>query len=204
MSQQWQERYAGAVMNTFGPPKLVLVRGAGAHVWDADGKEYVDRLGGIAVNALGHAHPAVVAAVHDGGPGHAAGDRVVAGLHLRDHAAVEARHQLLQALRADLLDHVVAVGPVAVEALHVGEHHQLLGTQRDRERGGRGVGVDVVHDPPRVGGHARDHRDASGLDEVFHGLGPDLRDLAHESEVDLLTVDDGVGGLGGEQAGVLT
>ncbi len=50
-------------MNTFGPPKLVLVRGKGAHVWDADGKEYVDLLGGIAVNALGHAHPALVAAV---------------------------------------------------------------------------------------------------------------------------------------------
>jgi acetylornithine/N-succinyldiaminopimelate aminotransferase len=62
-SQQWQERYSGAVMNTFGPPKLVLVRGEGAHVWDADGKEYVDLLGGIAVNALGHAHPALVAAV---------------------------------------------------------------------------------------------------------------------------------------------
>ena len=50
-------------MNTFGPPKLVLARGEGAHVWDADGKEYVDLLGGIAVNALGHAHPALVAAV---------------------------------------------------------------------------------------------------------------------------------------------
>jgi acetylornithine aminotransferase len=63
MSQQWQERYAASVMNTFGPPKLVLVKGEGAHVWDADGKEYVDLLGGIAVNALGHAHPALVAAV---------------------------------------------------------------------------------------------------------------------------------------------
>ena len=57
------ERYQGAVMNTFGPPKLVLARGEGAHVWDVDGKEYVDLLGGIAVNALGHAHPALLAAV---------------------------------------------------------------------------------------------------------------------------------------------
>jgi acetylornithine aminotransferase len=63
MSEQWQERYAASVMNTFGPPKLVLVKGRGTHVWDADGKEYVDLLGGIAVNALGHAHPALVAAV---------------------------------------------------------------------------------------------------------------------------------------------
>ncbi len=57
------DRYAGAVMNTFGPPALALVRGRGAHVWDADGKEYVDLLAGIAVNALGHAHPALVEAV---------------------------------------------------------------------------------------------------------------------------------------------
>jgi acetylornithine/N-succinyldiaminopimelate aminotransferase len=56
-------RYPNALMNTFGPPKLALVRGEGAHVWDEDGKEYVDLLGGIAVNALGHAHPALVAAV---------------------------------------------------------------------------------------------------------------------------------------------
>jgi acetylornithine/N-succinyldiaminopimelate aminotransferase len=60
-----QDRYAAALMNTFGPPQLVLSRGKGAHVWDEDGHEYVDLLGGIAVNALGHAHPAVVRAVTD-------------------------------------------------------------------------------------------------------------------------------------------
>ena len=59
----WTDRYARALMNTFGPPKLVLARGEGAHVWDEDGNEYVDLLGGIAVNALGHAHPRLVAAV---------------------------------------------------------------------------------------------------------------------------------------------
>jgi acetylornithine aminotransferase len=57
------ERYQDALMNTFGPPKRVLVRGEGAHVWDEDGREYVDLLGGIAVNALGHGHPALVEAV---------------------------------------------------------------------------------------------------------------------------------------------
>ncbi len=62
-STDWTRRYAASVMNTFGPPKLVLTRGEGAHVWDADGKEYVDLLGGIAVNALGHGHPALVEAV---------------------------------------------------------------------------------------------------------------------------------------------
>lgn len=59
----YADRYAASVMNTFGPPALVLTRGEGAHVWDADGNEYVDLLGGIAVNALGHAHPALVEAV---------------------------------------------------------------------------------------------------------------------------------------------
>ena len=59
----WQQRYESSLMNTFGTPKLLLTRGEGAHVWDADGREYVDFLGGIAVNSLGHAHPAIVEAV---------------------------------------------------------------------------------------------------------------------------------------------
>jgi len=59
----WVERYQGALMNTFGPPKLVLERGRGTRVWDVEGTEYVDFLGGIAVNTLGHAHPALVEAV---------------------------------------------------------------------------------------------------------------------------------------------
>ncbi len=63
MSPTSQERYAAALMNTFGPPQLVLTRGKGARVWDEDGREYVDLLGGIAVNSLGHAHPSVVEAV---------------------------------------------------------------------------------------------------------------------------------------------
>ena len=60
----WLNRYTDAVMNTFGTPGRVLVRGQGAHVWDADGKEYTDLLAGIAVNCLGHAHPAIVEAVN--------------------------------------------------------------------------------------------------------------------------------------------
>ena len=62
-SEAVQERYANALMNTFGRPKAVLVRGEGARVWDVEGKEYLDLLGGIAVNALGHAHPGLVSAV---------------------------------------------------------------------------------------------------------------------------------------------
>ncbi|GAB3703281.1 acetylornithine transaminase [Mariniluteicoccus flavus] len=56
-------RYEGAVMNTFGLPRRVLVRGEGCHVWDADGNRYLDLLAGIAVNSLGHAHPHVLAAI---------------------------------------------------------------------------------------------------------------------------------------------
>ncbi|MGI5483760.1 acetylornithine transaminase [Streptomyces lavendofoliae] len=56
-------RWQGALMDNYGTPRLPLVRGEGARVWDADGTEYLDFVGGIAVNALGHAHPAVVEAV---------------------------------------------------------------------------------------------------------------------------------------------
>ncbi|WP_039797410.1 acetylornithine transaminase [Nocardia araoensis] len=58
-----QQRWSAALMNNYGTPKVALVRGAGAVVYDADGKRYVDFLGGIAVNSLGHAHPAILEAV---------------------------------------------------------------------------------------------------------------------------------------------
>jgi len=61
--EAWTERYGGALMNTFGTPQKVLVRGEGVYVWDADGRRYLDLLAGIAVNALGHAHPLIVQAV---------------------------------------------------------------------------------------------------------------------------------------------
>lgn len=60
---RWQQRWQGAVMDTYGTPPLALVSGHGARVVDADGRSYLDLVAGIAVNALGHAHPAVVEAV---------------------------------------------------------------------------------------------------------------------------------------------
>ena len=59
----WLDRYEGSLMNLFGRPQLVLDHGEGAWVWDVDGRRYLDLVGGIAVNALGHNHPALVAAV---------------------------------------------------------------------------------------------------------------------------------------------
>lgn len=60
---EWLRRYGGSVMGTYGPPQRVLVRGEGCHVWDADGRRYLDLLAGIATNLLGHAHPLLVGAV---------------------------------------------------------------------------------------------------------------------------------------------
>ena len=51
------------MMDNYGTPPVALVSGDGAVVTDADGKSYVDLLGGIAVNVLGHRHPAVIEAV---------------------------------------------------------------------------------------------------------------------------------------------
>lgn len=62
-NQDNQLRWQATMMNNYGTPQLTLSRGEGAVVWDADGKRYLDFVAGIAVNALGHAHPAVVAAV---------------------------------------------------------------------------------------------------------------------------------------------
>ena len=58
-----QKRFAAALMPNYGLPQLALARGEGCRVWDADGREYLDLFAGIAVSSLGHAHPALVAAV---------------------------------------------------------------------------------------------------------------------------------------------
>lgn len=62
-NQQAADRWSHALMNNFGVPPVELVSGVGAVVTDAGGRDYLDLLGGIAVNALGHAHPAIVDAV---------------------------------------------------------------------------------------------------------------------------------------------
>ena len=51
------------IMGNYGPPPVMFVRGAGDELWDRDGKRYLDFLGGLAVNSLGHSHPAVAEAV---------------------------------------------------------------------------------------------------------------------------------------------
>ncbi len=62
-TDQLQDRYAEAIMLTYGMPPVALARGNGCIVWDLDGNSYLDLIAGIAVSALGHAHPAIVAAV---------------------------------------------------------------------------------------------------------------------------------------------
>ncbi len=60
-----RERFGAAMMGNYGVPPLALARGEGSHVWDVDGNRYLDLIAGIAVSALGHAHPAIVSAVND-------------------------------------------------------------------------------------------------------------------------------------------
>ncbi len=62
-NSELQQRWSDVMMNNYGTPPLALVSGEGAVVTDADGKTYVDFLAGIAVNVLGHRHPAVIEAV---------------------------------------------------------------------------------------------------------------------------------------------
>ncbi|CAB4922688.1 MAG: acetylornithine transaminase [Actinobacteria bacterium] len=59
----WRERWQGALMDNYGTPPIMLVRGSGSRVWDDEGTEYIDLIAGIAVNAIGHAHPRYVDAV---------------------------------------------------------------------------------------------------------------------------------------------
>ncbi len=58
-----QGRWANSVQANYGQPQISLDHGIGAEVWDIEGKRYLDFLGGIATNILGHAHPEIVAAI---------------------------------------------------------------------------------------------------------------------------------------------
>lgn len=62
-NNEWLQRYSDSILGVFGTPPLVLSHGDGCYVWDVDGRRYLDLVGGIAVNALGHGHPALVSAV---------------------------------------------------------------------------------------------------------------------------------------------
>jgi acetylornithine aminotransferase len=64
-NQQWVEKSDSCIMKTYGRYPIAPVRGAGCRLWDADGKEYLDFLAGVAVNNLGHCHPKVVKALQD-------------------------------------------------------------------------------------------------------------------------------------------
>ena len=59
----WSDRFGDSLMKSMGSPFALLTRGEGCYVWDESGKQYLDFLAGIAVNSLGHAHPAFVDAV---------------------------------------------------------------------------------------------------------------------------------------------
>ena len=63
MSEITREQFDDVMVPNYAPGKIIPVRGEGSHLWDQDGREYIDFAGGIAVNALGHAHPALVEAL---------------------------------------------------------------------------------------------------------------------------------------------
>ena len=62
--QEWMELESRVHLHTFKRVPVVLVRGEGCRVWDTEGREYLDLVGGWAVDSLGHCPPAVVDALH--------------------------------------------------------------------------------------------------------------------------------------------
>src|SRR5262249_61732543 len=59
---EWSNKY---LFQNYGRAPLCLIRGEGARVWDTDGKEYLDFVGGIAVDAMGHSHPKIGGAIRE-------------------------------------------------------------------------------------------------------------------------------------------
>lgn len=87
---EWRERYSNDLMGSYAPPLRLLVRGKGCWVWDDEGKQYLDFLGGIAVNSLGHAHPVVV---------EAAGRQAALMVHVSNYFATPSQLELAERLK---------------------------------------------------------------------------------------------------------
>ncbi len=143
------------------------------------------------------------AAVDDGRGADAAVDRLHARLHLGDHAGVEGRHHVADLVRGDLRDDRVLVGVVGVHARDVGQHDEALRLQRDGERRGCRVAVDVVHLAVAVGRDGGDDGNPAGGDQVVQGAGVDRLHVADQPEVDLLVAHRESLALRGEQPAVL-
>lgn len=60
-----REMFNDVMVPNYNPASMIPVKGEGARVWDQEGREYVDFAGGIAVNCLGHCHPAMVSALQE-------------------------------------------------------------------------------------------------------------------------------------------
>lgn len=93
--QELLDRYEAALLGVFGRPPLVLSHGDGCWVWDVDGRRYLDLVGGIAVNALGHGHPALVAAVSK-----QAGEAIHISNLFTSRVQIELAERLLQVAQA--------------------------------------------------------------------------------------------------------
>jgi acetylornithine aminotransferase len=135
------QRWDAVMMPNYGTPPIALDHGQGVRVWDTEGNEYLDFLAGIAVSSLGHAHPAIVAAVsaqvaklahtsnlyiHE--PGIALAERLVAllGLPARvffANSGAEANECALKLARK----HGNALGRTEIVATHNSFHGRTLG-----------------------------------------------------------------------------
>ncbi len=67
MTETTRDLFDQVMVPNYAPGKIIPVKGEGSRIWDQDGREYIDFAGGIAVNVLGHAHPALVKALTEQG-----------------------------------------------------------------------------------------------------------------------------------------
>jgi len=86
----WQRRFGDSLMGSLSTPKVMLSHGEGCQVFDVDGKRYLDFLAGIAVNALGHAHPVLVEALSR---------QAASIIHVSNYFATEPQLELAERLK---------------------------------------------------------------------------------------------------------
>jgi len=178
-SAEVRSGYARNVVPSYkrGETAPVLVRGQGTRVWDADGKEYLDFGGGIAVNCLGHSHPALVRALQE-----------------QSSQLIHVSNLFFHPKQAELAEELVQrTGPGKVFFCNSGAEANEAMVKAARKAGAAQGRFEVITTLNSFHGRTLGMIAASGQERLREGFGPGMPGFVHVSYNDLAIVEKAIG-----------
>ena len=178
----WRTRSEVAAVPCYGAGRIALVRGKGCRVWDADGKEYLDMLAGIAVTCLGHAHAAIAEALSE---------QALRLVHCSNKFIIPPQVELAEWLCARSFAERVFFTNSGTEAV---EAALKLARRVAFDRGGGcGDRFEIVSFEGSFHGRTYGGLSATAQSKYHHGFGPLLPGMVHLPFQDEAALEEAVG-----------